>query len=138
MSTTLHHTQTQLELLTWHSALDRQPDDDTTVLMHHGSAAMSEPVWPGYLDTIADVPPSTARAGWHTSEGMPIDEPDHWATMPAGPAPTTAAENLEAVARQLVEHASRCGLVLTIEQRPLQPLAQGHHETVVSVREVRR
>lgn len=30
--------------------------------------------------------------------------------------------------------AKRDGLVLTIEQVPLQPLAMGHYETVVSVR----
>lgn len=39
--------------------------------------------------------------------------------------------------RELVAAAERTGLVITIEQRPLQPLAMGHHETVVSVRPAR-
>jgi hypothetical protein len=37
----------------------------------------------------------------------------------------------------LVQLAAECGLVLNIEQRPLQPLAMGHYETVVSVRPAR-
>lgn len=41
------------------------------------------------------------------------------------------------MARELVAAAERTGLVITIEQRPLQPLAMGHHETVVSVRPAR-
>lgn len=40
-------------------------------------------------------------------------------------------------AQQLVEFAERAGLVLTIERRPLQPLAMGHAETVVDVRPAR-
>jgi hypothetical protein len=41
-------------------------------------------------------------------------------------------------ARQLVKHFEDCGLVLTVEQRPLLPLAMGNYETVVSVREARQ
>ena len=37
-------------------------------------------------------------------------------------------------AAALIAEAERLGLVLTIEQRPLQPLAMGHHETVAAVR----
>jgi hypothetical protein len=40
-------------------------------------------------------------------------------------------------ANQLVEDAARLGVVVTIEQQPLLPLAMGHYETVVSVRRVR-
>jgi hypothetical protein len=45
---------------------------------------------------------------------------------------------LQAAAQRLVDRAWALGLVLTVEQRPLQPLAMGYHETVVSVREARR
>lgn len=37
-------------------------------------------------------------------------------------------------AKNLVMDAQNMGLVITIEQRPLQPLAMGNTETVVSVR----
>ncbi len=40
-------------------------------------------------------------------------------------------------AQALAADARRLGVVLTIEQRPLQPLAMGHHEDVVSVRGAR-
>ena len=43
----------------------------------------------------------------------------------------------KARAEQLVAEAQRAGLVITVEQRPLQPLAMGHYETVVSVRPAR-
>lgn len=43
----------------------------------------------------------------------------------------------ERYAQRLVERAERLGLVLTIEQRPLQPLAMGNYESVVSVRPAR-
>jgi hypothetical protein len=42
--------------------------------------------------------------------------------------------HLQAMAGALVKAAERQGEVLTIEQRPLKPLAMGHHETVVTVR----
>lgn len=45
-----------------------------------------------------------------------------------------AFNDAEAAARALVVMAQRTGEVVTIEQRPLQPLAMGHYETVVSVR----
>lgn len=40
-------------------------------------------------------------------------------------------------AKALVSVAKQRGLVLTIEQRPLQPLAMGNYETVVDVRPAR-
>lgn len=40
-------------------------------------------------------------------------------------------------ARRLLTIAAREGQVVTIEQHPLQPLAMGHFETVVSVRPAR-
>lgn len=40
-------------------------------------------------------------------------------------------------ANLLVQQARRHGLVLTIEQRPLQPPAMGHYQTVVGVRRAR-
>jgi len=48
-----------------------------------------------------------------------------------------SAEALTAAALELVAAAVRLGLVLTVEQQPLVPLAMGHHETVVSVRQAR-
>lgn len=44
---------------------------------------------------------------------------------------------IEDQAAALVAEAARFGLVLTIEQVPLQPLAMGHYETRVSVRPAR-
>lgn len=41
------------------------------------------------------------------------------------------------IAKRLLEAAADSGQVVTIEQRPLQPLAMGHFETVVSVRPAR-
>jgi hypothetical protein len=41
-------------------------------------------------------------------------------------------------AQQLVKLADSIGVVVTVEQKPLQPLAMGHYETVVSVRPVVR
>lgn len=37
----------------------------------------------------------------------------------------------------VVAAAERQGLVLTIEQRPLEPLRMGHYSTVVSIRPAR-
>lgn len=37
----------------------------------------------------------------------------------------------------LAADARACGVVLTITQRPLQPLAMGHHEDEVEISEVR-
>jgi hypothetical protein len=44
---------------------------------------------------------------------------------------------VEGMAHHLVQRAEDQGLVLTIEQRPLKPLAMGHHETAISVRPAR-
>lgn len=129
------HTTTgqRVELLTWRSA-STPPDDETTVLMGHAPDQSSEPVWPGYMSPDDD--------RWRSSEGQPMPDPCHWSHMPAGMAAQraqdqTAAENLKKVACELVAHAAAVGLVLTIEQLPVQPLAMGRHRTVVSVREVR-
>lgn len=48
-----------------------------------------------------------------------------------------AVVNVVAAAEQLVAEAARQGIVLTVEQVPLQPLAMGNYETVVSVRPAR-
>ena len=45
--------------------------------------------------------------------------------------------DVAAAARNLVAEDARQGVVLTIEQEPLQPLAMGHYETIVSVRPAR-
>lgn len=44
----------------------------------------------------------------------------------------------EDLARIVVQEAAPRGEVLTIEQRPLKPLAMGHYETVISVRPARK
>ena len=44
---------------------------------------------------------------------------------------------VQRAASALIAEASRLGLVLTIEQRPLQPLAMGHYETVATVQVAR-
>lgn len=46
-------------------------------------------------------------------------------------------DDFAAAATELVQAALRKGVVLTIEQRPLRPLAMGHHETHVLVRKAR-
>lgn len=43
---------------------------------------------------------------------------------------------IEALASALLHLAALRGLVVTIEQRPLEPLRMGHYESVVSVRPV--
>lgn len=123
----------RVELLTWQPGTARL-DDDTMVLMNHSLADASEPTWPGYL--------SPDDGGWRAGEGEPMPAPAFWAHMPFGmacqpPEDQTAAENLKKVACELVGHAAAVGLVLTIEQVSVPPLARGRHQTVVSVREVR-
>lgn len=59
---------------------------------------------------------------------MDENDPDEKAAVQA---------NLLATARHLVRICEREGFVLTVEQRPLQPLAMGHHETVTSIRPAR-
>ena len=45
--------------------------------------------------------------------------------------------DVERAAQRLVQEAERLGVVLTVEQVPLQPLAMGNYETVVGVRPAR-
>lgn len=45
--------------------------------------------------------------------------------------------DVEKAAQRLVQEAERLGVVLTVEQVPLQPLAMGHYETIVGVRPAR-
>lgn len=51
---------------------------------------------------------------------------------------TKAAGDILAAAADLLQRAAAAGIVLTIEQVPLQPLAMGHYATVASVRDARR
>lgn len=44
---------------------------------------------------------------------------------------------VEALAHELVAEAERRGVVVTIEQVPLQPFAMGHYRSVVSTRPAR-
>lgn len=62
-----------------------------------------------------------------------VDDPEYWRAQLF----ESARHWVEHDARRLVERAERLGLVLTIEQRPLQPLAMGNYEAVVSVRPAR-
>lgn len=53
------------------------------------------------------------------------------------PVDDSAVAFIRAQAEQLVRFAARAGVVLSIEQRPMEPLAMGNYATVVSVREAR-
>ena len=51
--------------------------------------------------------------------------------------PDISPDQLRAVVCELVQAAKLAGMVITVEQVPLKPLAMGHYETVVSVRPAR-
>lgn len=57
--------------------------------------------------------------------------------VPASDVPMGGPAYFQQAAQSLVAQAARFGVVVTIEQRPLLPLAMGHHETVVSTRPAR-
>ena len=90
-----------------------------------------------YHDTqahlFADLPPYTRAWDGH-------DTPQkYWRVAKAFAGwQVSTALNVADMANELVAAAARQGHVITIEQRPLQPLAMGHHESVVSVRQARR
>lgn len=44
---------------------------------------------------------------------------------------------LRLVLQDAVDNAQAAGYVITVEQVPLQPLAQGHYRTVVNIRDSR-
>lgn len=46
-------------------------------------------------------------------------------------------EGIREAASAIVDFAKSQGVILTIEQKPLEPFAMGHYETVVSVRAAR-
>ena len=46
-------------------------------------------------------------------------------------------EAITHVAHEIVELAQRCGLVVTIEIKPREPLAMGNYDMVVDAREAR-
>jgi hypothetical protein len=48
--------------------------------------------------------------------------------------PDISPDQLRCVVCELVEAARLAGMVITVEQVPLQPLAMGHYKSVVSVR----
>lgn len=48
--------------------------------------------------------------------------------------PVSNEEFIYEMADRLVRQAEMLGVVLTIEQCPLYPLAMGHHKTIVSTR----
>lgn len=60
---------------------------------------------------------------------LPSDHPS--------PAAADPVEEIRAKAQLLLADATLAGVVLTIEQRPLKPLAMGHYESIVSVRAAR-
>lgn len=53
-------------------------------------------------------------------------------------APQAKLETIETKARNLVALAQSWGVVLTIEQKALEPLAMGNYSSVVTVREARK
>lgn len=74
---------------------------------------------------------TTPVAEFHAAFGHPIE------TAPTVPSLDQRLLRVKLLAEELVEFATAAGVVLTIEQRPLQPPAMGHYETAVSVREAR-
>lgn len=48
-----------------------------------------------------------------------------------------SADEIEMATRALVDRAAAIGVVVTVEQRSVEPLAMGRLETVVSVRPAR-
>lgn len=81
--------------------------------------------------TTNPVQHTTPVAEFHAAFGHPIE------TAPTVPSLAQRLLRVKMLAEELAEFAEAAGIVLTIEQRPLQPLAMGHHETVVAVREAR-
>lgn len=49
----------------------------------------------------------------------------------------TLTESIKRRAESLVKQSADFGYIVTVTQRPLNPLAMGHHETVVEVRPAR-
>lgn len=58
--------------------------------------------------------------------------------MPFDLGSENAQDYFHNLAVDLVKTAAMHGVVITIEQKPLEPLAMGHHESVVSVRAARK
>lgn len=73
----------------------------------------------------------TPVAEFHAAFGHPIE------FNPTVPSLAQRLLRVKLLAEELVEFAEAAGVVLTIEQRPLQPLAMGNYEHVISVREAR-
>lgn len=48
-----------------------------------------------------------------------------------------ALEDIDTAAKMLISMANDVGVVLTIEQKPLEPLSMGLYQTVASVRPAR-
>lgn len=80
---------------------------------------------PGHLPSEADI-----------AEGAQAlfdrENAEHEAFRAAHPGPARAP--LAAAVEDLLWQVALAGQVLTVEQKPLQPLAMGHHETVYSLR----
>lgn len=58
--------------------------------------------------------------------------------MPFDLGSENALKYFAALADDLVKTAAQHGVVITVEQKPQQPLAMGHHVSVVSVRAARK
>lgn len=116
---------------TWRATRQGEPDADTTVHIYVPDD-QAEPVWLGYFD----------GEQWYDVSGLPLgDRVTWWAPMLDGPTEPKLGDvigHYQRNAEALVAEAKRHGVVITIEQRPLKPLAQGHYETVVSVRAARQ
>lgn len=74
---------------------------------------------------------TTPVVEFHAAFGHPIE------TRPTVPSPAQRLLRVKLLAEELVEFAEAAGVVLTIEQRPRQPLAMGNYEHVIAVREAR-
>jgi len=72
---------------------------------------------------------TTPVAEFHAAFGHPIE------TKPTVPSAAQRLLRIKLLAEELCEFAAGAGVVLTISQRPCEPLAMGNYEDVIEVRE---
>lgn len=122
----------------WHGCVYVDLPTGQTSWHFHDSQAWLFADLPAYTGTWDghDTPEKYRRVSQAAIERRDLHDLVH------GPLQTNAetggeGQAIATAARDLVAYAKHHGLVLSIEQRPLLPLAMGHHETVVSVRPAR-
>lgn len=110
-----------------------------------GALFQKGPEWNGMIEVRAEsgeamiLRREESRASEIISEAF-SDGGTDWTVVKCSPSLIEyllTGQQTEELANQLLEVAKRIGQIVTIEQRPLQPLAMGNYETVVSVRPAR-